>query len=196
MKNILRTIFLSVCLAVAMVGCNDDTDIPYIDKPLFKESFDNNFPTWVKFSELGTQVWESAPFGNPDGNCAKMSGFASSSNANIDWLISPSQDLSQFSNASFAFDNAYNFSGPAIEVYISNNYSGTGSPTATGVVWKKITGAKLSVGGYNYMFSGILDISSYTGVGNEAVYIAFKYTSTATQSSTWEIDNFKVYGTN
>jgi hypothetical protein len=194
MKNILKTIFLSACLAFVMVGCDDETDIPYIDNPLFKESFDDNFTTWVKFSELGAQVWESAPFGNPDGFCAKMSGYSGSSNANIDWLISPAQDLSQFTNASFAFDNAYNFSGPVIEVYISNNYSGIGNPNAAGVIWKKINGAKLSTGGYSYKFSGILDISNYSGVGNESVYIAFKYTSTTSQSSTWEIDNFKVYG--
>lgn len=200
MKNILRTIFLSACLAVAMVGCDDDTDIPYIDKPFFKESFDNNFPTWVKFSEVGAQVWESAPYGNPDGFCAKMSGFASSSNANVDWLISPAQDLSKFQKASFAFESAVNFSGPDIEIYISKNYSGTGDPNATGVQWKKVNGTKLAVPTtnptYQYFFSGIVDVPGFAGTGCEAVYFAFKYTSTASQSATWEIDNFKVYGTN
>jgi len=196
MKNIFKTVFLAILFSGVMTSCSDDdTDIPYVDKPLFKESFDDNFPTWVRYSEVGAQVWESAAFGNPSGFCAKMSGFASSANnANIDWLISPAQDLSKFTSAAFAFDNAYSFAGAPIEVYISKNYSGAGNPNAAGVEWTKINGAKLSTGNYVYKFSGVIDISSFAGAGNETVYIAFKYTSTTAASSTWEIDNVKVYG--
>lgn len=196
MKNILKTTFLSALLSSMMLSCNDETDVPYVDNPIFKDSFKDNFPNWVRYSEVGAQVWVSDVFGNQDDDCAKMSGYSGGNNANIDWLISPAQNLSTFSKASFAFDNAYNFSGPPIEVYISNNYSGAGNPNTTGVVWTKINGALLSAGGYNYQFSGILDISAYAGTGNETVYVAFKYTSTTTAGSTWEIDNFKVYGTN
>ena len=195
MKNILKTIFLAVLFSGTVISCDDDTDIPYVDAPLFKETFNDNFPLWVRYSEVGAQVWESAAFGNPDGFCAKMSGFASSANnANIDWLISPAQDLSSYSEASIAFDNAYSFTGPPIEVYISKNYSGTGNPNAAGVSWTKVNGAQLSTGNYVYKFSGLLDISGFVGTGNETVYVAFKYTSTTSASSTWEIDNFKVYG--
>lgn len=204
MKNILKVIFLSVLFSSMMISCvnDEETDIPYVDKPLFKENFNDNFPAWIRYSELGAQVWSLEPtYGNPyngyDPNpCAKMTGYSGSSNANIDWLISPAQDLSTYTNASFAFDNAYKFDGPVIETFVSNNYSGTGNPNATGVTWVKIDGLKLSEGNYKYKFSGILDISGFTGLGNETVYVAIKYTSTTTASSTWEIDNFKVYGTN
>jgi hypothetical protein len=201
MKNILKIIFLTVLFSSTMISCvnDEETDIPYVDNPLFKESFNDNFPTWVKFSEVGTQVWESAPYGNPDGFCAKMSGYSGSSNANIDWLISPAQDLSSFSKASFAFESAVNFSGPNIEIYISKNYSGAGDPNAAGVEWNKVNGSKLAVPTtplYQYFFSGIVDVPGFAGTGCEAVYFAFKYTSTTSQSATWEIDNFKVYGTN
>lgn len=198
MKNILKIIFLSVLFSSTMISCvnDEETDIPYVDNPLFKESFKDDFPTWVRYSELGSQVWVFSTFGNQDDHCAKMSGYSGSSNANIDWLISPAQDLSSFSKAAIAFDNAYNFTGAPIEVFISNTYSGTGNPNAAGVTWTKINGAKLSVGNYEYIFSGVLDISNFAGTGNQSVYVAFKYTSTTTASSTWEIDNFKVYGTN
>lgn len=199
MKNIFKTLIISSLFLGVLSSCDDKTDIPYLDNPTFKEDFETNFPNWVKYSEVGTQVWTLDPtFGNPyPGACAKMSGFANSTNnANVDWLISPAQDLSGFSSASIAFDNAYKFDGPAIEVYVSRNYSGSGDPNATGVTWTKVEGAKLSTGNYSYVSSGLLDISGFAGSGNETVYVAFKYTSTTSASSTWEIDNVKIYGKN
>jgi hypothetical protein len=166
--------------------------------PLLSEGFDAsiNFSAWTAFSVTGAQVWNySATFGNP-GGMAKMTGFASSTNnANEDWLISPVQNLSTLSNAHLSFDNAYKFTGNPIEVLISNNYSGTGSPYAAGVTWTTLTGAVLSPGNYTYVNSGNLDISAFTGTGNSNVHVAFKYTSTSSAGSTWEIDNVKV-GTN
>lgn len=189
-----------VFASVAMISCDDATDIPYVDKPYFKETFDNDFPAWVRYSEVGAQVWVTDPThgaGNKANPCAKMSGFATTSNANVDWLISPAQDLSKFTTASFAFQSAYNFTGPVLEFYVSNNYSGTGNPNAAGVTWTKFPNVKLPAkANYEYAFSGINDVSQFTGLGNETVYFAFKYTSTATNSSTWEVDNFKVYNTN
>lgn len=185
-----------------LISCvkEEDTDIPYVDKPTYKETYKENYDLWVKFSEVGDETWVLDPrFGNPyDANdpnpCAKMSGYSGSNNPNIDWLISPAQDLSKYLTVGLGFDNAYKYTGAPIEVYVSNNYSGAGDPNAVGVTWKKITGATLSPGNYDYAFSGILDISEFAGLGNETVYIAFKYTSTASDGSTWEIDNVKLYG--
>ena len=115
--------------------------------------------------------------------------MSSANNANIDWLISPAQDFSAISSAKLDFDNAYKFTGAPIEVYVSNNYSGTGDPEVAGVTWTKINGAVLSPGDYTYVNSDPLDISAFTGTGNAAVYIAFKYTSTSSEASTWELDN-------
>lgn len=195
MKNTIKICFLLALFSGALQSCNDETDLPYFDDPFYKETFENGtFADWVKFSEQGTQVWGTVNFGNP-GVCAKMSGYNGATNdANIDWLISPVQDLSGLSSAAINFDNAYKFSGNPIEVYVSNNYSGTGSPTATGVTWTKVNGANLSAGDYAYANSGNLDISTFTGAGNNAVYIAFKYTCDTSASSTWELDNIKIYG--
>ena len=164
--------------------------------PLLNEGFDTSttFDTkWTKFSITGAQEWTySATFGNP-GGMAKMSGFASVNNVNEDWLISPKQDLSSLTNgATLSFDNAYKFTGDPIVVLISNNYSGTGSPNAAGVTWTTLTGAVLSTGNYVYANSGNLNITGFTGAGNANVYVAFKYTSSASASSTWEIDNVKI----
>lgn len=163
-------------------------------KPLLNETFSvaSTFDTWATYSVTGAEVWVySATFGNP-GGMAKMSGFNGGNLANEDWLISPSQDLSTLSSAKLSFDNAYKFTGNPIEVLISNNYSGTGNPYADGVTWTTITGVALSAGNYVYVNSGNLNIDPFTGSGNNNVYIAFKYTSTTSAASTWEIDNVKI----
>ena len=162
--------------------------------PLLNETFSaaSTFSDWTTFSVTGAEVWTySSTFGNP-GGMAKMSGYTGGNHLNEDWLISPTQNLSLLTAASLSFDNAYKFTGDPIVVLISNNYSGTGDPYAAGVTWTTLTGANLSTGNYVYTNSGNLDISSFTGSGNNNVHIAFKYTSSTTAASTWEVDNVKI----
>lgn len=158
---------------------------------ILNEEFYVSPNNWNIYSALGPQVWSfSSTFGNPSG-MMKISGYASGNQNNEDWLISPVQHLSLMTNATLSFDNAYKFTGNPIEVLISNNYPGTGNPLDAGITWTTLT-ATLSAGNYIWTSSGSIDISSFTGVGNESVYIAFKYTSTTTAASTWEIDNVKI----
>ena len=162
--------------------------------PLLNESFSGGISAWTSFSVVGAETWiYSATYGNP-GAMAKMSGFTTTNKANEDWLISPVQDLTSLTTASLAFDNAYKFSGDPIVALVSNNYSGTGSPYAAGVTWTTLTGAALSAGNYAYVNSGALSLASFVGAGNSTVYVAFKYTSSTTAASTWEIDNVKITG--
>lgn len=199
MKNIFKIFFLCSVLSGVLVSCvsDEDTAIPYLDPPplpsVFNESFDTNFSSWVKYSKTGSQTWQlDTQYGNP-GSCAKMSGYGGgTNNENVDWLISPPQDFSAMSSAKLDFDNAYKFTGAPIEVYVSNNYSGAGNPEVAGVTWTKINGAALSPGNYTYVNSNPLDISAFTGAGNTTVYIAFKYTSSSSDGSTWELDNINV----
>lgn len=160
--------------------------------PIFEETF-ANFSAWTKYSVSGAQVWTvDLTYGNP-GACAKMSGFASNvNNVNEDWLISPSINLSAITSATLTFDNVCKFAGNDIEVFISSNYSGSGAPSAA--TWTPLSGnldTNVS-GSYVWKPSGPINISAFTGNGN--VRIAFKYTSTATASKTWEVDNVKVIG--
>jgi len=161
--------------------------------PLLNEGFDSSLNGWAGFSVVGPQTWTySATFGNP-GGMAKMSGFSSTNVVNEDWLISPVQDLSGITSANLSFDNAYKFAGDPIVVLVSNNYV-SGNPTAAGVTWTPLPGALLSLGNYVYVNSGLLNIDAFTGAGNSNVHIAFKYTSSSTAASTWEIDNIKIAG--
>ncbi|MDI1254648.1 MAG: DUF5689 domain-containing protein [Flavobacterium sp.] len=161
-------------------------------KTLLNEAFTSNLGEWTTYSVIGGEVWaHSAQYGNP-GGMAKMSGYNNGNKNNEDWLISPVQDLTGLANgATLSFDNAYKFDGNPIVVLISKDYDGIGNPSTTGT-WTVVPGAVLSTGNYAYANSGNLDISDYTGAGTEHVYVAFKYTSTTTAASTWEIDNVKI----
>ena len=159
--------------------------------PLLNEAFTAGIGDWTTYSVTGAQVWTySSTFGNP-GGMMKMSGFATTNNANDDWLISPAQDLSTLTTANLSLDNAYKFTGNPIEIKISNNYT-SGDPTLA--TWTTLTGATLSAGNYVYANSGLLNISAFTGAGNNNVHVAIRYTSTASAGSTWEVDNVKISG--
>lgn len=184
--------------SIGDIKLSNDIDTRFI--PLLNETFSTatSFNSdWKTYSVTGAQVWTySSTFGNP-GGMAKMSGFANSTNnANEDWLISPAQNLTTLTNAFVSFDNAYKFTGDPIQILISNNYSGSGDPYAAGVTWTTLTipPGGLSTGNYVYANSSNIDISAFTGAGNSHVYIAFKYTSSTSAGSTWEIDNVKITG--
>ena len=159
--------------------------------PLLNESFSTGIGAWKSISVTGNESWAySASYGNP-GGCVKISGFSSVNHANEDWLVSPAQNLASLSPASLSFDTAYKFAGTAIQVLISNNYSGVDNPNlATWTVLNPV----LSTGNYVWTNSGDLDITSFTGGSNTRVYIAFKYVSTTSAAATWEIDNVKITG--
>ena len=146
---------------------------------------DETLGTWSQYSVTGAQIWEPAFYGGD--YYAKMSGYESSSNANEDWLISPAINFDAFINETFSFTTAMNYTGPDFEVKISNDYDGSSDPnTAT---WSDLQ-ADLSPGSWEWTPSGDIDISSYNGT----VYLAFRYQSTDTESSTWEVDNILVLG--
>lgn len=117
-----------------------------------------------------------------------MSGYDGGSNENEDWLISPALDFNTYTNETLVFETASNYSGPEIEVLISNEYDGMGDPND--YEWEDIS-AILSPGGWSWINSGNIDVSYMTGT---AVYIGFKYTSTSSESMTWEIDDIVITG--
>lgn len=144
---------------------------------------DNTFGDWTSINVNGAQVWEVAPYGNP-GNCGAMSGFDGQPYANEDWLISPLINLNNYTDEVFSFDNAMNYTGPALELYISNDYNG--DPLTAN--WEMLN-FTASGGGWDYQSSEI-DLSTI----NTSVHIGFKFTSSDEESATWEVDNLLVTG--
>lgn len=157
-----------------------------------QESFDSDLGSWTGFTVIGDQVWEWASYGVPPG-CAKMNGFSGAAVANEDWLISPSMNLTSFESVSFSFDQARNYaSNEGLFVLVSTDYDGSSDPSTNGT-WNDITSSYTfpDPGSWDFMEAGVVDVSAYTGVNT---YFAFKYTSTDSDASTWEIDNALIYG--
>ncbi|MCX6245210.1 MAG: choice-of-anchor J domain-containing protein [Bacteroidetes bacterium] len=137
------------------------------------------------------QVWQiDTTHGTSASGCAKMSGYANgANNVNEDWIITPSMHFDQYTSEIFSFESAYNYTGDPLVAKISSNYDGSGDPNA--FAWTDLS-ATWSPGGWVYANSGDIDVS---GTNGAAVYIAFKYTSNATASSTWELDDVLIVGT-
>jgi hypothetical protein len=152
----------------------------YSLSPMTRQNIVGPAEEWMIDSTHGTS---SSP-------CAKISGYASgANNDNEDWLITPAMNFNLYSNEVLSFMSAYNYAGDPLSVKISNNYDGTGNPNS--FTWTDMY-STWSPGGWVWTSSGDIDVSGANGSG---IYIAFKYTSNTTASSTWEIDDFLVVGT-
>ena len=145
--------------------------------------------TWTAYNVTGDQVWENYEYGG--NKFAKMSGYESGSHENEDWLISPLMNLTGFTSITMNFSNAMNYSGPDLQLFFSADYDGAGDPN--NFTWTDITDqADWSDGSFHWAASGDVDLTSLAA---QSSYVAFKYTSTAEQSATWEVDDILIYGT-
>jgi hypothetical protein len=156
-------------------------------------NFNTDLSPWTQFSVTGTQVWVSdLTHGTGGSGCAKMSGFETgASHENVDWLISPSLDFTNYTNLSLQFYTAFNYEGNPLMVMFSNDYT-QGDPSVNGT-WADLTqDAVFSAGGWAWTASGFIPLN----VDNQAnVHIAFKYTSDNTASRTWEVDDVVIAAT-
>ena len=153
---------------------------------VFSDDFESGLGKWNAVNVLGDQVWTHiTQHGNP-GGCAKMTGYKNGAHANEDWLISPQLDFTGVTNPLIKFDNTTKYPGNPLELYVSTDYSGSGDPNSA--TWTQFTFHKSS-GNWSWESSGNIDLTAYAG---QKVYIGFKYTSTDSESATWEIDNVVV----
>lgn len=144
--------------------------------------------TWTAYNVIGDQVWTNYEFNGE--KFAQMSGYDNGSNENEDWLISPQMNLTGFVSVTFNFTTATNYDGPALQLFFSSDYDGSGDPND--FTWIDITDkATWSDGSWNWLPSGDVDLTSLAA---QSSYVAFKYTSTSEQSATWEVDNILIFG--
>jgi hypothetical protein len=156
------------------------------------KDFENNSLTsggWTQQSVVNSAVvWTASSFGTD--KFAKISGYVSGGNTNSEnWLISPALDLSASSNPILTFRTAAKFSGNLLEVWVSTNYTSGAPSTAS---WTQLTGFALSPnnpGNYAWTPSGVLSLSSFKSAGTR---IAFKYQSTTSGSTTYEVDDILI----
>jgi len=161
-----------------------DGTVPAVYDPIFQDGFDN-LDNWTTANVVGTQVWGITTFGNPRPS-AIMDG---NRQANEDWLISKKISLAGQKEAFFSFETDGRFNGNPLEVYVTDNYTGNVGTTT----WVKMTPTlDGDLNGFaGFVGSGRVNLKDFI---NKEVVIAFKYTSVAGASTTWEVDNFAVKG--
>jgi hypothetical protein len=156
---------------------------------VLKKDFNDDMLTsggWTEVKVTGTTAWETSTAGGAPDPYAAISNYdGTSNNASENWLISPSFSLAGFASPELTFDNAKNYTGPNIEVLASTNYV-SGDPNAA--TWT-ILSANLSSGGWAWVSSGNISLAAYAQAN---VHIAFKYTGSDSDGSTWEVDNIVI----
>lgn len=148
---------------------------------------------WSNYTVLGTGFqWETSDLGSQGNYYGLATGYDfgnSTSNATDLWLISPAIDLSAATAPGLTFDNASNYSGPALQLLISTDYDGSSDPTVQGN-WTDYTSNATwdtNSNDFDWTNSGIIPMTAFNG--ESSVYIAFRYTSTSSQTATWEVDD-------
>ena len=158
----------------------EDFDIVYQeDFESARASATLNFEGWTNFNEAGKVKWKEK---NSEGNgYAEFSSFNSWDPSNIAWLITAGFNMDGQSNVLLNFKAAqHHVVSPnnTLEVMVSTDYDGSNVLSAT---WIPIDASLPSQNNpwYQFVDSGLIDLSSYTG----NLYIAFKVTGSGTNDS-------------
>jgi hypothetical protein len=154
---------------------------------------------WTQFSVMGAQTWGCTTFGrdaaDATGKATKPSGvqingFASGASVlNEDWLISPALNASAFSYPLLSFYSRVAFSGAPLQLKVSTNYSGTGSPMAAGVTWTNVEAAFPGIGSDTWTLTDNVDLTAFKSA---TLYVAFVYNSTTDEAARWTLDDIRL----
>lgn len=159
----------------------------------FKDFEDQNLISkgWTSETVNGTTDWFAGNF--MDDNYAKISNFSASANTAAEaWLISPSFDITTANAPIVNFMTLSKFDGDALQLMVSTDYSGTGDPNSA--TWVNLTALAtwdddLADWG-DWVCSGNISLVFYKSA---ATYIAFKYTGSDSDGTTWEVDDIAVF---
>ena len=157
------------------------------------ESFSDNdeiyLGGWQNIATAGGRIWLAKLF---SGNrYAQATGYNSNLSSMVTWLITRPVNISTQKVLSFQTAKAYwahtgtNF---PLEVLISTDYDGNNIATAT---WTPLTAVLAQQTDPDHTFISSGNVSLPIVAGKSAV-IAFKYTGSQTESTTYRIDNIAV----
>ncbi|HVI49447.1 MAG TPA: Ig-like domain-containing protein [Chitinophaga sp.] len=146
---------------------------------------------FMQYSVSGAQVWACTTFGQNNSNGVQINGFSGSAIENEDWLISPAFDFTAFSFPLLHFSSRTAFTGPALTLKVSTDYSGSGDPRLA--TWTTINGRFPDAASDVWKASDGINLAAFK---QGSVYIAFVYTSSPSlQAARWTIDDFGIKDT-
>jgi hypothetical protein len=150
---------------------------------------------FLSINRTGAQKWKCSQFGRNGTNGADVNGFANgAAQTNDAWLISPALNLNNIVNlAVLSFYSRGEFNGPKLQLYVSTTYDGTSVPDPAD--WTELNGNFPTPPGTattTWTFSDNIDLSAYKAA--QTVYMAFRYTSTASPASAarWSVDDIAI----
>lgn len=162
-------------------------------KTIFKETFASSSQGAFTIQNLSlpsglTSIWTTTPtYG------MKGTAYLSGNKAGESWLISPAFSLAGVTKATLTFDQALNYLGSAkasdfVTVWVSLDYN-SGLPSTGN--WNQLSVPTYPAGNsFTFSSSGNVLLDDYSG--EPSVRIAFKYRSTTSTCTTWEIKNVMV----
>ncbi|WP_092466188.1 DUF5689 domain-containing protein [Winogradskyella thalassocola] len=165
---------------------------------IFSEDFESvtnntnlDLPGWTNFAEAGSWIWREKTF---SGNgYTEFSTFGSGNDDNIAWLVTPGFDMDAQDNEFLNFKAAQHHlesDANTLEVFVSTDYDGS---DVLGATWIPVN-ANLptqSNSWYEFVESGLIDLSSYTGT----LYVAFKVVGSGndeTLDGAYQIDDLSI----
>jgi len=143
-------------------------------------NFAGSMEGWSVVEESGADAAWTSQSGYVQGN-----GYFGGAVANVEWLVSPSIDLTSESNLKFQITQELDYAGDAtlLKILVSTDYTGdVGAAT-----WDEITLANPATG--TMASSEDYDFSAYDG---QTINVAFKYESTDSDAGRWRIANMAI----
>ncbi|MBO7459594.1 MAG: chitobiase/beta-hexosaminidase C-terminal domain-containing protein [Bacteroidales bacterium] len=152
---------------------------------LVSQDWEGEMNGWTFVTVEGNKPWT---IGTYAGNkYANANGYGDDVD-NEQWCISPAFNLNAraYQNVTLTFMNATKFTGPALELYFSNDYDGNNPGDAE---WTELS-FTMSEGNYTWTESGDISLDAFSG---NNCYIAFKYISTIAEgAAAWEVDDIMI----
>lgn len=191
---------------LTLTGCSPEDDIknPDFTPMVFSEDFsvgavDNTIldvTGWENIAEVGTAKWREQVY---SGNAyAEFSAFRYAPETpdavNIGWLISPKIDMDTQEGEILQFQSSMSYvtsSANSLEILIATDYDGTNLTTAN---WTPLNATLPTTSSVYFEFikSGEIDLSSYTGKIN----LAFRYKGSGTNTAldgSYQVDSVRIY---
>ncbi len=151
---------------------------------------------FTQYSVTGAIVWGCTTFGRdpsaPAGTTAfpygvQINGFSGGTNVpNIDWLISPSFDLTGTTFPLLSFWSRAAFNGLPLQLKVSTDYV-SGDPTLAN--WTDIDGRFPAQASNIWTLSENINLSAFK---QSNVHFAFVYTSTDVDGARWTLDDISL----
>jgi len=145
---------------------------------------DINIQGWFNIATEGSRLWRAKEY--DDEVYAQATSYGSDEE-NVCWMITPAIDLNDMTNPQFSFETAQAYwTHDGLTVYISTDFNGV---SVEGATWTELNCiiANESDPAHEWIDSGIIDLSAYSGMG----YIGFKYMGNGITglTSSYRVDN-------